>query len=250
MATVKRQTIFCVDDDKKNLELLEALLSLQGYALKFFESGEDALAQIKKETPDLILLDIMMPGLSGFEVVERLRSDERTRFIPIILVTALRSERDKIEGIDAGCDDFISKPFDLIELRARVRSLMRISCFRKALEEKEKLCHVIYEMSQPLVVCGPDWVITNFNHAAQEHLTPGASLENQNFLDLIYKNYSVPSDRKELDDCRKAQKKIEITRKDPGQFGGQRLEISLEVLKNPAHEVTNIVLMLRNITQG
>ena len=191
MANGKKQTILCVDDDKKNLELLDAILSPLGYALQFSESGEDALAQVKTKIPDLILLDVMMPTLSGLEVLKRLRSDEKTRSIPVVIVTALRAEEDRARGLEAGCDDFISKPFEKSELMARVRSLLKISAYRSSLEEKGKWAHVIGEMNKALVVCRPDWVITNYNRAAQRYLMPDPALEEVNFLELIYKNYSV-----------------------------------------------------------
>lgn len=248
MENMKKQTILCVDDDKKNLELLDAILSPMGYTLQFAESGEEALKQIKAKIPDLILLDVMMPTLSGLEVLKRLRADEKTHSTLVIIVTALRAEEDRARGLEAGCDDFISKPFEKSELVARVRSLLQISAFRSSLEEKEKWEYAIREMSKALVVCRPDWVITNFNRAAQQYLLPGKALDDLNFLDLIYQNYSVSVDWKELNDCTEAPKKFEITRKDPAASAELCLEVNLEVLENPAHEVVNIVLMFRDIT--
>lgn len=249
MASVKKQTVLCVDDDKQNLELLEALLSLEGYAMKFFDSGESALAHIDREVPDLILLDIMMPGMTGFEVLERLRADGRTKSIPVVLVTAQRSEEERVRGLKIGCDDFITKPFDLIELRARVRSLLRLSRYQKSMDDKEESWHVIHEMKEPLILCKPNWVITNFNAAARPYLMPGAELENLNFLNLIFKNYSISHSWDEMKDCSKAPSKFEITRKDPGPSGEQRLEVSLEVLGDPNDEVVSIVLMLWDVTK-
>ena len=242
--------ILCVDDDKRNLELLEALLLPKKYALKFSESGEDALRQIALEIPDLILLDIMMPGMSGFEVLEQLRSDEKTRLIPVILLTALHAAEDKARGLNAGCDDFISKPFDTTELIARVRSLMRISSYRKTLDEKEKMWHMINEMSQPLIVCTPDWVITNLNQAAQRYLMPGTGFENVNFLDFVFEHYAVSVPWKELNDCMSAPKKFGIEKKASERSAIQRAEVSLEIFENSAREVVSIVLTLRDMGGG
>ncbi len=250
MDNMKKQTLLCVDDDTKNLELLEALLSPLGYELKFSESGEDALKQIAQEVPDLILLDIMMPVLSGLEVLARLRSEERTRLIPVVLVTALNADKDRIKGFDMGCDDFISKPFDEIELSARVRSLLSISCYRRSLDEKEKLWNIIHEMSQPLIVCRPDWVITNLNQAAQRYLMPGTGFENVNFLDFIFDHYSVSVSWNELNDCMSAPKKFKIEKKGSERSAIQRAEVNLEVFENSAHEVVNIVLTLRDTSGG
>jgi len=250
MDDIKKQTILCVDDDKQNLELLEALLSPQQYVLKFSESGKDALEQIASEIPDLILLDVMMPDMSGFQVLRKIRSNEKTRLIPVVLVTALNATRDRIKGFDVGCDDFISKPFDAIELIVRVRSLLKISGYRKSLDESEKLWHVIHEMSQPLIVCRPDWVITNLNRAAQRYLMPGTEFENINFLDFLFEHYSVSDPLGEFNDCTSAPKKFQIEKKNSERAVIQRAEVKLEVFENSAHEVVSIVLTLRDITGG
>lgn len=118
--------ILCVDDEPKNLSLMEALLAPCGYETAFAENGETALASVATKLPDLILLDIMMPKMSGLEVLRRLRNDEKARFIPVVMVTALNETKNKIEALDAGCDEFISKPFDKHEFLARVKSLLRI----------------------------------------------------------------------------------------------------------------------------
>ncbi len=125
MDNMKKQIILCVDDDARNRTLLEALLSLRGYTLRFSESGEDALAQIAKEIPDLILLDIMMPGMSGMEVCEKLKENERLSKIPIIILSCKNDDSDKVSGLDIGADDYIVKPFSGNELDSRIRAVLR-----------------------------------------------------------------------------------------------------------------------------
>ncbi len=250
MGNEKKRTVLCVDDDKKNLELLEALLLPLGYDLELSGSGEDALNRISQRIPDLILLDIMMPVMSGLQVLETLRSSERTRSIPVVLVTALHAPEDKARGLKAGCDDFISKPFDESELIARVRSLLKVSFYRDSLDEKEKLWHMISEMSQPLIVCRPDWVITNLNQAAQRYLMPGTGFENVNFLDFIFDHYTVSVPWNELNDCAGAPKKFKIEKKGSERSAMQCAEVRLEIFENAAHEVVNIVLTLRDIPGG
>ncbi len=133
--TDKKPTILCVDDEPKNLELLEALLVPRGYDVITAVNGSEALAKVALYSPDLILLDVTMPGLDGYEVCKKLKSTIETQFLPVVMVTALREEEEKIKGIEAGCDDFISKPFDRHELLARVKSLLRI----KSLYDQLKL---------------------------------------------------------------------------------------------------------------
>jgi putative two-component system response regulator len=121
-----KPVILVVDDQLQNIELLEAQLVPQGYEIVRAINGKDALTIISGNEIDLMLLDIMMPGMDGFEVTRRVRQDKKTRLLPIILVTALRETEDRIKGIEAGCDDFISKPVDKMELLARVRSLLKV----------------------------------------------------------------------------------------------------------------------------
>jgi putative two-component system response regulator len=124
-----KQVILIVDDQPQNIELLEAYLALQDYEIVTAKSGEEALGKLSGNPIDLILLDVMMPGMDGFEVIRRVRQDDKNRLLPIILVTALQEKEDRVKGIEAGCDDFISKPVDKMELLARVRSLLKVKAY-------------------------------------------------------------------------------------------------------------------------
>lgn len=116
--------LLVVDDQPYGRRLLSETLQLQGYRVTELENGEETLAQVDRLQPDLILLDVMMPGLSGFEVCRSLKSNEHTRLIPVVLLTAASDHRNRVRGIEAGADDFLSKPFEQTELSARVRSLV------------------------------------------------------------------------------------------------------------------------------
>jgi diguanylate cyclase (GGDEF)-like protein/PAS domain S-box-containing protein len=121
--------ILVVDDQPQDIELLEAYLIPQGYDIVKAANGEEALLKLSGNPIDLVLLDVRMPGMDGFEVTRRVRQDAAHRLLPIILITALRETEDRVKGIEAGCDDFISKPFDKMELIARVRSLLRVKAY-------------------------------------------------------------------------------------------------------------------------
>jgi DNA-binding response OmpR family regulator len=118
--------ILVVDDELKNVKLLEALLMPRGYQVVKAYNGEEALAQVQQEQPDLILLDVMMPLLDGFEVCKRLKENDETRLIPVVIMTALGQVEDRIKGIEAGADDFLTKPVHRDELMARIRTSLRL----------------------------------------------------------------------------------------------------------------------------
>lgn len=121
-----RATILVVDDDTGTLKLLEAQLAGEGYVVRTANSGEDALASVEKQLPDLILLDVMMPGIDGFEVARRLKANSRSRPVPVILVTVLNNLASRLTGLEAGAEEFLSKPVDRSELLVRVRNLLKI----------------------------------------------------------------------------------------------------------------------------
>ena len=133
-----KPVILVVDDISQNNDLLEAYLTPQGYEIVKAVSGEEALEKLADNQIDLILLDVMMPGMDGFEVTRRIRQDPKTRLMPIILVTALKETEDRIKGIKAGCDDYISKPFDKMELLARVQSLLKVKAYNDLMTNYRK----------------------------------------------------------------------------------------------------------------
>ncbi|MFN6105222.1 MAG: response regulator [Planctomycetaceae bacterium] len=122
----KSSRILIVDDNQQNCELLDAYLADEGYQIEMVYDGQQTLDAVARQQPDLILLDIMMPRLSGYEVCHRLKSSEETRTIPILMITALAEMSDIEKGIDAGADDFLTKPINKLELITRVRSLLRV----------------------------------------------------------------------------------------------------------------------------
>ena len=132
-----RSRLLVVDDNPVNRQFLEDELTDEGYLVSTAEDGEDALQKVAAESPDLILLDVMMPKLDGYETCRRLKSDSRTILIPVVMVTALTATHERIKGIEAGADDFLSKPYNRLELLTRVRSLLKLKRHTDELENAE-----------------------------------------------------------------------------------------------------------------
>jgi putative two-component system response regulator len=131
--------VLIVDDVDGNVQLAASVLEPQGYSVSSAHTGREALEAVDRDQPDLILLDVMMPELDGFEACRMLKAHARTRLIPVVLVTALRNPENRIRGLEAGADDFITKPFNPHELRARVRSLVRIKRYTDDLESADAM---------------------------------------------------------------------------------------------------------------
>ncbi len=134
--------ILVVDDNATNIKIVQTRLANEGYDIVTAADGEEALVAVRELIPDLILLDVMMPRLDGIEVCRRLRADATLPFTPIILLTAMTETKDVIAGLDAGADEYLTKPFDHGALVARVRSMLRI----KALHDRAE--HLTAEVSQ------------------------------------------------------------------------------------------------------
>lgn len=130
--------ILVVDDTPQNLDLLTRRLRSQGYEVATAADGVEALARVAELAPDLVLLDIMMPRLDGIETVRRLKADPAHRHIPVILVTAKSDPRDVIAGLDAGGDDYLTKPIDHAALLARVRSMLRIKTLHDTVQDQAR----------------------------------------------------------------------------------------------------------------
>ncbi|OPY22458.1 MAG: response regulator PleD [Methanomethylovorans sp. PtaU1.Bin073] len=134
-----KSKVLIVDDEPMNVELLQAYLGSE-YVTVSASNGKEALEKVNEEKPDIVLLDIMMPEMNGYEVCKLIKTGEVTKFLPVVMVTALSNREDRIKGVEVGADDFLIKPVDKVELTARIRSLLRIKHLHSSLQqEKDKL---------------------------------------------------------------------------------------------------------------
>ena len=128
-------TVLVVDDQPQNIRLLDAVLSPRGYAVVTASSGEEALKLLPEADPDLVLLDVVMPGLDGYAVCRRIRADPQTAFLPVVMITA-SGDQERLQALESGADDFVSKPFDQSELLARVASLARVKRYQDTIRRQ------------------------------------------------------------------------------------------------------------------
>jgi len=136
-------TILIVDDNSAVRELLAELLRVQGFTVATAPDGAAALEEFSRRQPDLVLLDVVMPGMDGFDVCRQLKQDPEHRLIPVVMVTGLSATEDRVRGIEAGADDFLSKPVDRTELFARVRSLLSLKAHTDELERAESVLYAL-----------------------------------------------------------------------------------------------------------
>ncbi|MDD5680260.1 MAG: response regulator [Candidatus Omnitrophica bacterium] len=242
-----KSVILVVDDQLQNIELLEAYLVPQGYEVIKAASGKEALEKIVHNQIDLILLDIMMPKMSGLELLEKLRADEKTEAIPVVMVTALKETEDKIKALEAGCDDFISKPVDKIELLARVKSILKISYYLRQLDEKEKFKAVVDKISDGIAICSPDYLIKDSNTAILKYLNI-TDPANVNLVETLFRNYSVSINKEALMDLTIAHKTFDIVRQESETIEALYLEANSDLIKNSAGELLSIVFIFRDVT--
>ena len=119
------KTVYCVEDDSHIAELVQYTLKSTGFETMWFENGADFFKEISENLPDLILLDIMLPDMDGMEILKRLKDNAETASVPVILLTAKGNRMDKVKGLDSGADDYITKPFDILELVSRINAVLR-----------------------------------------------------------------------------------------------------------------------------
>ncbi|MEO8428954.1 MAG: response regulator [Verrucomicrobiota bacterium] len=181
-----KSTILIVDDEPIGRQLLEDLLMPQGYELAFACNGSEALAKAAESPPDLILLDVMMPDMDGFEVCRRLRANPAVAEVAIIMLTALDDRDSRLCGLEAGADDFLTRPIDRAELRTRVRTITRLNRYRRLLAERSKFDQIVENAPDGILIIDADTTIRLANPAIHQMLHAGAqSLVGQKLLTLI-----------------------------------------------------------------
>ncbi len=233
--------ILCVDDVEANLELLESILVPRGYDVVAAASGKDALLKIRSQTIDLVLLDVMMPEMDGFEVCRQIKEDQTHRNIPIIMITALTAKEDRIRGIEAGAEEFLSKPFDQAEVLARIKMLLKVRGL-EALRES-LIDMIVHDLRNPLAAIAS--FASLLESADREHL----SEKGRGYVGYIIKSTDVLtemcSSMLDVSKMESGEMQLQLTTCDLGAIAGEvvsRLDalrgerqIALAVPEAPVH---------------
>lgn len=181
-------TVLIVDDEESGRQTVESVLDGEGYNIAMAENGFQAIEKARGLLPDVILLDVMMPGMTGFEVCQRIRSDPQLAEIPIILLTALDDRESMLSGLKSGADDFISKPFDRFELRARVLGITRLNRYHKLMQERANL-----QKAHTQLLDAYEATIMGWSHAMdlRDHETEGHSQRVMELTVALARSYGL-----------------------------------------------------------
>lgn len=242
--------ILIVDDEERGCQALEILLAGQGYKLLFAHNGPDALEIAASQTPDLILLDVIMPGMDGFEVCRRIRNDPQLAEVPVIMITSLDDQESCLEGIEAGADEFISKPFDKLELRARVRTVTRLNRFRNMVTERTKFQTVIECAPDGIMIVDAGMTIVLTNPAMQKMLnaTDGRALKDQSVEDFVPSN-RVPAFRELLENVLQKSTGLPLLETDFKRLDGESFPVELTAAHFPVDGLPGAQLNVRDVTE-
>jgi signal transduction histidine kinase len=241
---VQKSKILIVDDAVDTVELLKKRFRAEGYDTSEAYNGEEALSKVPEYSPDLVVLDVMMPKIDGYEVAKRLKADEKTKYIPILMLTAKGEVEHKVKGLDIGADDYMSKPFDYKELSARVRSLLSIKATHEKKVETEKsgaleqmIDEVAHEIRNPLTAIG------GFARKVCHKLAEDDP--NRKYMQMIIEDVAVLENMiKQLIEL----KSMEISQKEPvnineividslevfgNEIAEKKIQVTMELLDNP-----------------
>lgn len=243
-------TVLIVDDESVGRKTLKALLFTEGYDLAFAANGPEALALAAELNPDVILLDVMMPGMDGFEVCRRLRANPQVAEVAVIMVTSLDDRDSRLKGIEAGADDFVSKPFDRTELRARVKTITSLSRYRRLHAERSRFEWVLEHTDDGYVVIDDRGRILYANPQAriQLNLSTEFAAAAELFLDLAQMHYQCQPQEVWQTWPAAADGATPRYLVQPASAISNALWLQVDVFENPADLAGTRLVRLRNVS--
>lgn len=245
--TFEQPLILIVDDDRAERLLMKSLLKNEPYRLEFAGDGDEALAKALELTPDLILLDVVMPGKDGNQVCRELRENEVLAEVPVIMVTALEDEESRVAGLSAGADDFISKPFKPSEFRAQIASVTRLNRYARIRDERARFSWVVDNAEEGYVLVNDQGGIVYSNAKARTILSLPTGCDGEQLLPHLQRQFSPsPDDALVGWPNLKPEKVFQLVRPESSMAGAAFIEV-----KNMVHAVrgrTERLLQLRDVT--
>ena len=233
--------ILIADDEIRILDILDRLLSKEGYETIKASDGFQAMEVLEKQNVDMVLSDITMPKMSGLEVLEKIRKNEKLQTLPVIIITGLNDTEDRIKGIKLGADDYVSKPFDFAELISKVNTQIKLSFLRRQVAEKEKLTKIIEIIAEGLIITDRNYCPLIVNNKAKE-LLDIKELPQDIFKYINEKFNSNISAKEEINS-------FVISRPETKLYNPLYLSITIQSVKNSTGEIDSYVFILHNTTK-
>jgi two-component system, cell cycle response regulator len=248
---VSKSKILIVDDEPEGRYVLEQLLALDGHELLTAGSGPEAIQIAKERRPDLILLDVMMPDMNGFEVCRKLREQNDTSMAPVIMITALDDRESRLKGLECGADDFLTKPYDWSELQARTSAILRLNRYRRLCAEKERFAW--------LVECSQDGCVLLDSQERIEYANPQARLflglegkdsavKGGNFLEIIEKRYHLEPRNLWVDWKNVSERDASLYLVRPETQDSRAFWLQVDIFPSIASEGFEYVIRLKDVT--
>jgi len=233
-----KRKILIVDDEIENLKYIEFVLNSKGYKVLTAGDGQECLEILKKEDVDVVLLDIVMPKMTGLEALEEIRKDDNLKTIPVLLISSLSDKENRLKGLSLGADDFISKPFDRDELITKVETQIRLQYERRKLSEKEKLLEVVEKIEEGIVITDKYYKVLYMNKIAKNIFQIEMCRDIENFIEYLKKRYSV------LFEENSKKFILNILRERKLYFN-----CIIQEVKNIEEEIDSYIFIFRNITE-
>lgn len=243
---MEKDKIIIVDDDAANRKLLEEALKPIGASFFLASTAQSALNRIKEEKPDLLISDVNMPGMDGFQLTKALRKNDETRDIPIILVTGMNARDLKMRGLQAGCDDFVHKPYDLSELQVRVRTMLRLSHYRRQLTSKRQLDFIFDQISDGLIITDKNYKIIRINKTAEKYLN--TSITGKNLVELFEQQYEKTDPRDDIFNSQHTDGNCIYFRPATDTTSALYLHCKINWVKNEQRGENRALLILKDVT--
>jgi two-component system, cell cycle response regulator len=214
----RKPKILIVDDVPENVEFVEACLSVEPYDIITASSGKEAIQKLKEEKFDIILLDVMMPEISGYEVCKVVKNNPETQFVPVLMLTALSELEDRIKGIEAGADDFLIKPINRLELKTRVKSLLKVKCMHDRLLADRDSLEIKNRVQSILTAIIPTLLRVVSNEEKKVIINQMTSMVEKTLLDIYH------LENRELDFAYAGEVCAEIMNQLGGSFSSEKGE--------------------------